>query len=230
MASILAICQLAAREMSMTPPSSLTNGGFGAELLAFANETASDLVDGYDWRVLTFRTTVVGTGAATSFTFPQDYDRLPEDPKIYKVGTQLPMNHVDELDTWLDYELRQLNLVNGRWIILGGRLNISPTLAATESASYYYIGNWYASNGGTPKAQFDADADVSILPDRLIKLGTIWRWRASKGLDYAEQMRTSEMANERAYAQQKGQKIIAVGRARVASGMAEIAFPGVIDG
>ncbi len=48
--------------------------------------------------------------------------------------------------------------------------------------------------GDTYKSAFSADDDTSILDSRLIELGTIWRWKAAKGLDYAQNYQNYENA------------------------------------
>ena len=45
-----------------------------------------------------------------------------------------------------------------------------------------------------PKAEATADSDVPVIPERVITLGTIWRWKQARNFEYAEEMRAYEEA------------------------------------
>ena len=53
-----------------------------------------------------------------------------------------------------------------------------------------------------------------MLPERLLTLGLIWRWRAQKRQEYAEDLRNYEIALSEEIGRDKGSQIIAVGAAR----------------
>jgi hypothetical protein len=44
-----------------------------------------------------------------------------------------------------------------------------------------------------PKEAFTADTDMSLFPDRILQADLNWRWLKSKGLPYAEEMRSFEI-------------------------------------
>jgi hypothetical protein len=100
-------------------------------------------------------------------------------------------------------------------------------MGSSEIAKFYYVSNEIITNGTANKTEFSADADVFKLSERLLTLGIIWRWRAQKRLEFAEDLANYQTALNEEIGRDKGSRIIAVGRARVPFG-AEMAFPGII--
>ena len=71
-------------------------------------------------------------------------------------------------------------------------LQIWPALASGEIVNLeYYSTNPIASaDGATRKPRFTADTDFVMFPEGVLTRGMIWRWKQSKGLEYAEDFRT----------------------------------------
>jgi len=82
-----------------------------------------------------------------------------------------------------------------RWFRQTGRgldvFRIWPPPAASDVPGplvYEYLSSYWAENAsGTPIAQFAADTDTCIFPDRLLIEGVKWRFFAAKGFDYSSQ-------------------------------------------
>ena len=154
---------------------------------------------------------------------------MPVDAGLFSTAHELKLEAVDDLDEWLDREIRSFVGSVGYWIILSGKLNIKPVMAATEGAKFYYISkNIVNDEASAAKEEFTADSDTFRLPERLLTLALIWRWRHRKGLHYAEDLRNSEIANSEDIARDKGSRILRVGKARLPDGI-NYAFPGVIN-
>jgi hypothetical protein len=58
-----------------------------------------------------------------------------------------------------------------------------------------------------------------------LTLSIIWRWRASKRLEYAEDLKNFEIAMSEETARDKGSRILVVGAQRTPYGL-RIAYPG----
>lgn len=236
MANVLAIaqdaCKLMGRAASAAVPSAIFGSSetFARELAGVANEAATYIMKQHDWRLLTTLKTQAGDGSDTSFPLPSDYDRMPVKAAMFRASTTRPMVPINDLDTWQFNRLQSLSNPTGEWILLGGELQIYPAMASTDSAKYYYISNKFATavDAVTTKAAFSVDTDTFRLGDRLLKLGIIWRWRALKGLEYAEDMENFEIALAQEIARDKGSRRIAIGQARMPSGVSQ-AYPGTID-
>lgn len=81
--------------------------------------------------------------------------------------------------------------------IYNRRLYFIPAPTAGETVAFEYMSNyWCESSGGTGQSRWAADTDTSVLPEEILKRETIWRWKAAKGFDYAEDFRSAqEQAN-----------------------------------
>lgn len=212
--TILSAAQAAARRLNQSLPSSLftTTDPFALELADIASESAIAIAKAHDWQKLTTLYTLTGDGATTSYSLPSDYDRMPI--KAHVQTSQFATSFVKARDTdfWLHLQLHPQIGVPGYWIILGGLMQFSPALADGVSAKFYYIKNAIVT-GGT-KTSFTADTDTFDLSERLLTLDMVWRWRAMKRLEYAEDMQNFELALSQEIAADKGPRVIVVGTPR----------------
>jgi hypothetical protein len=79
------------------------------------------------------------------------------------------------------------------------------------------------------KPAFTDDNDVFVLPERLLTLSLIWRWRAQKRMEYAEDLTNYETALATAAGTDKGARILVVGRQRNRIDAGQPVFPGRIN-
>jgi hypothetical protein len=133
-----------------------------------------------------------------------------------------PMSYISDPDVWLRKELLGNTIPIGEWIILGNAMNIRPRLGSpvvgppaspAETVTFYYLKNTCVklASGGYGN-QFLADGDSFVLPERLLKLGMIWQWKANKGASYAEDMANYEDALSRIAGNDKPSPILVGGR------------------
>lgn len=175
------------------------------EMRDLAQEVAADIAVSHEWRDLTQIATFTG---GASFPKPADYDRMLSGQGVQD-GTSwlwgyVPFASVSEYMAAIN---GQLALSPGGWIILGGEFKFWP--AAVGSATFPYQSNLIVrASDATPKAAFSADTDTFVLPERLLTLGLIWRYRAQKGLDYSEDLATYEDALARAQNNDKGARVL----------------------
>ncbi len=211
--TVLSVCQEAAVELSQTEPTTLfsTTDKFAKELRVQANESAVAIAEAYDWQKLTVRGTVTGDGSDASFELPTDYDRMALKTNLASSASNLDLVKATDLDQWDYFQNHGSSTVPGYWIVLGGELQINPAPATGVVHSFYYISKNVVTGGQTA---FDADSDTFVLPERLLKLSIIWRWRASKRMEYAEDMQNFEIALSKAVTKDKGSRILVVGQQR----------------
>lgn len=78
--------------------------------------------------------------------------------------------------------------------IQGNALLMNPPPVAGETHTFEYVTrNFCASSAGTEQSAWTADTDTGLLDEELMLLGLIWRFKQSRGMDYAEDMRTYEL-------------------------------------
>lgn len=231
--TVLTACQSAAKLLkpAQTVPAVIFSSTetFAVELAALVNESAQAIFKAHDWRGLILLNTQAGDGSATAFDMPADYDRMPVKSSVFLTSTQRPMSKIDDLDVWLERTLSGISGVGGEWTLLGSQINIRPAMASTDSARFYYLSNLIVTaEDDTTKSEFTLDTDSFRLPERLLMLDLVWRWRQRKGLDYAEDMQNFEIAKAEAVNRDKGARMLRFGLRRT-RGDAAPAYPWTID-
>ena len=234
MASVLEIAQkiTADRRVPLAVPSVLFGGSTqdAVVLRNVINEMARRIARAHNWEMLKKIATVTGDGTATAFARPTDYDRMDKKAQLWSSTFSRPFTKVDSLDKWVELDALAYDTVVNRWIMYGGEIHIKEALASGVTAQYPYISNTPVldGNGTTQKAAFDSDEDTWRLDDELLELGTIWQYRETKGLPYAEDMATYERAKAKRIMEDKGARTIKVGKPRIPPGVT-IASPYSID-
>jgi hypothetical protein len=230
--TVLSACQSAALRLSQTKPTSVfsSTASFDMEMAELSTETAIAIAKAHDWQKLTTLKTYSGDGSTTAFTLPSDYDRMIKDGNVHSSLYQTALfRRVEDLDEWLYLSDLLATPTPGNWIILGGEMQILPAMASNETARFYYISNNIATGSGGAQSSFMADADSFNLSERLLTLGLIWRWRAQKRLEYAEDMQNYEIALSEEISRDKGARILVVGNQRAPAGMqAAYPYPGTL--
>ena len=184
--TVLSALQSAAIRLMGRKPGTFfgAQGNLELELTDLVNEVAIDIAKYQDWQALTRIGSVTGDGATTEFDLPADFDRFTlagvvQDGVSWAWGYQ----HYLDLDAFLYDELRGFDATPGGWIIYGDKLRFSPAPGDAAQARFPYITKNIARDFSTaPKEAFTADTDEFLLPDRLLTLGLVWRWRENKGL------------------------------------------------
>jgi hypothetical protein len=222
--TVLSSCQEAAIELNQAELSTLfaSTDRFAKELRIQANRSAVAIANAYDWQILTKRATITGDGSETSFAFPDDYDRMTLKTNLAGNDSNLDLVKARDLDQWDYFQNHPGTSTPGYWIPLGGELQVNPAPGSEIAYSYYYITKNIVSGD---KLAFTLDADTFILPERLLTLSIIWRWRASKRMEYAEDMRNFEIALSDEVKKDKGSRILVVGRQRTPYDV-RVAYPG----
>lgn len=184
--AILSAMQKAALRLLGQRPSTFfgSSNQFEAEVTDWANEVAEDIAKYQDWQALTQFATITADGTTSVFDLPADYDRMTQTARIQQSTSWFwgyfrvtDLNEFERLKNtgWGPYP--------GIWTMYGNQLHFAP--APTQDASYPYITSNFAIDAGTqaPKPQFTSDTDTFRLPESVLTLGIVWRWRENKKLD-----------------------------------------------
>ncbi len=190
------------------------------ELRSTANRAAKAMAKHYDWQALKTLATVTGDGVLEDFALPTDYWRQINKATLWVASMpHTPLEHVTDTDTWLGIVTAGTTAIPGQWTIYGNQVHIRPAMASADTAKYFYITkNIVAPASGANKEAFTLDTDTFRLDEEVLGLEVIWRWKAQKGLPYAEEMRDAGIALEEAVARDKGSKILVVGTQRMPGG------------
>ncbi|QDP53769.1 MAG: hypothetical protein GOVbin7759_56 [Prokaryotic dsDNA virus sp.] len=161
------------------------SGQFEQEITDLANEVAQDVAQYRDWQALVKVATITGDGTTTEYNLPDDYGRMTQASTIQDLSSWFwGYEHVQDINSFLYLQETGFTATPGSWIIYGDRLRFAPAPDSAQNASYPYITKNYAVDFSTaPKSAFTQDNDTFLLPERLLTLGLVWRWRENKKLD-----------------------------------------------
>ena len=164
----------------------------------------------FDWRRLKRSTSFTGDGVTTNFTLPTDFSRFMTGWPIW-IDQQpvLPLQMVND-DEMLRYQVAQTDPVNPVWRLIGKEIEFYPApdsgdIIKTEYRSQYWIMD---ETETTRKARWTADTDVAVIPERLITLGLVWRYKQAKGFDYGEDYRHYQIECAKEGANEGGRQVI----------------------
>lgn len=183
---------------------------FEQEIVDIANDVASDILQYNDWQSLTKIHTITGDGTTTDFNFPSDYGRQLLNTDMQDMNNWAwGYEHITDMNTFIYRRARGFQPYPGAWIIYGDQFHFYPAPAADQSATFPYISRFYAkSNAGVSKEAFAADDDTFALPDDLLTLGVIWKWRENKKFDYTGDQENFVQRIEQVAAKEKGSRIM----------------------
>jgi hypothetical protein len=185
------------------------------ELQVLANTAGLYIAKDYEWQALKVVATLIGDGTRTAFGLPPDYDRMLKAAELRSSRYIASLTHITDSDQWLGMEIRQFNQIAGMWTLHGGQVHVRPAPATGEEVKFFHMSKlWAKDDQSTLKDGFTKDTDSFRLSETLLELCMIWKWRAQKGLPYAQDQDNYEDAKEKLITADKGSRFIAVGRTR----------------
>lgn len=193
MALIVDVLNRIARHCSIQAPSSwltATADEFVEIRDDFLRETVNDLLDRVDWpSPIGSQTTISGTGVST-YSLPADFRRLQRNPySVFDDQLDAPGIPVVTDGDWVELLDSGIAGADRFYRLSGydGAYSIEFEAAPTSDIVISYVSNnWMATDAGVVGENFTSATDVLVLPDRLVEVGTIWRWRERKGLPFQD--------------------------------------------
>lgn len=210
--SLLTIATNAARALNISIPTTVIGNTDlnAALLLRLAQEEGEELCRRHDWQALTTEKTFTTLAATLQPALPADFDHMLYDGELWNRTQSLRYVPRTSSRDWQTLQVTTASGIIGFWRLWRGGLYIYPAPTAGETAAYEYQSNYFVdiAAGGSPKATWTIDTDVGLIPERLMTLGIIWRWKQIKGMAYAEELATYERELERAAARDRGAGIV----------------------
>lgn len=165
------------------------------QLLELSQEEGREQVSRYAWQALqkeaTF-TTVASELQTTVAAVTSGFEWIVNNT-IWNRTLRRPVYGPDSEQDWQQSKAMQINGPFNRFRIAGGAIRFYPVPAAGQSCFFEYISNcWVTTSAGLPSSVWVSDDDTTLLDEQLVILGTVWRWKAAKGLSYAEDFRKYE--------------------------------------
>lgn len=187
-----------------------SSGTFEIEICDLINEVARDILASHDWQGLTKVHTLTANGGG-AFPKPSDYDRMVLVADMQRTEWLWGYYHAADINEFMAIQDSGFHGFPGAWVLVGDEFTFSPT--PSGDAKFAYISKEYAvdSPGVSRKSAFDADTDSFVLPERLLTLGLVWRWREQKKLDFTGDQEAFAKALSEEAGKDKGSRVIRKG-------------------
>ena len=228
--SLLTVVQASCDRLGLTRPSVVISSTDQQvrSLLGLAQQEGKELSEAHDWQSLTKEKTITATATEEQTGgIPSDFGRFINNTfynRTVKRRVEGPLTQTQ----WAAYKASTATVLFDAFRVRGDTLLLAPTPTAGDSYAYEYVSKWWCTTeGGTAPTQeaWAADTDAGILPEELMTLGIIWRFRQAKGLDYSESFRTYEMRKEFYRIKDKGARDVFMANPRMYRGPRYPQFP-----
>jgi len=181
------------------------------QIVAFLQQEGDEIARGVNWQTIKISGTITGDGLTTVWSVPADFDRFIPDNALWSLKyPAVPLGGPVTDAEMLAMKSLPIQPVRPIWRFFGSFVEIWPALGSSELVQVNYLSkSWIGSaDGSTFYSRWVADTDVPRLPENVMTLGGIWRWKRSKGFDYAEEFRTYQQELDRQKGQSGGARII----------------------
>lgn len=208
--SLLSICQEAASQLGLRQPAQIVGStDLTAQILyRLANQAGKELMRYHDWQKLVTEVTFtsLATQEQTGAIDADDFDRMIYNAEVWNRTSNIRFTGPTPQRVWQQLKLGISGGSSGWWRLIGNELNILPVPAAGFTLAFETISKrWAESSGGTLQSSFLADTDTARVPEDLIVLEIVWRFRHSRGFgQYAEDMATCEREKEKMASRDRG--------------------------
>ena len=187
----LQIIQTACRRIGILAPNAAVSSTDQQiiQLLSLCEEEGQELGERYPWQALqkeaTF-TTVAAQLQTTVAAVTTGFKYIVNDT-IWNRTLRRPVYGPASQQSWQQKKAMQFTGPFNSFRIIADAINFYPNPTAGQTCAFEYItDSWVTTSVGGVSSLWTNDADTPKLNDQLIILGLIWRWKAAKGLDYAE--------------------------------------------
>lgn len=231
MKTVLEIVQDACRDVGQPRPSVVVSATTDTPLrmLRLLNKAGQSLIKAHDWSALTTVETFSPTATQAQASHPpSDYDRFTSETAMWDVTNKRPLVGPLAMDKWLRLVVDTNTNIDHYWTLIAGKVNILPVPDTTDSYVYSYQSkNWVMSAASSAKSSFTADDDTPRIPDELLTLELIWRWKKAIGLDYAEEMNDANRLKAAMISADRGPRVLSLS-SPFRRGLPEGFWPGTI--
>jgi hypothetical protein len=187
------------------PKPSIIVGSADAAVAAFEAQLrfeADELAQYVNWRNLKIEAQLIGDGASVEYVLPVDFQEFikDEDGRMMFRSGQTGQFYWNVSDgEWT--RIRAQNLQIGPypvWRLFGNMVEFSYAPPDGETLIFEYMSSfWISSADNTARRnRWAADDDYFLLPESLLTRGIQWRFKESKGLEYAENFRTYQIQRD----------------------------------
>jgi hypothetical protein len=202
------------------------------QLLEMANEEGQELVDGYEWQILTSEqehTTVAGEsqGVITDI-ISGDYGWIINDTLWDRTNTR-PVYGPMDAQQWQRLKGVTSTGPYSEFRIRGGELLMYPAPPAGNALYFEWVSKDFCQNSAGTQSyrEWNADDDVTILDAKLMELGLVWRWKQLKGIEYLKDEQKYRLAVQERQSRDKTSPVL---NTSYPGGIAYMPYPNIPEG
>lgn len=217
--SLLTIIQDVANSVGITSPSVVVTATDTniLTLLSLANRSGKEMAKAYEWQELrTYSGTITTTGTIAQGTiqaqFGAGFDRI-SNQTLWDTSSRLPIDGPVTIQQWQQYLASNVVGPPYQFIFTGNQFLIGPTAIAAGHVltCFFQSKYWCQSAAGAGQVAWTADTDTGVIPEELLTLDLIWRWKQKNGLAYAEDMETAQRQFDTYTAQNTPARVLFLG-------------------
>lgn len=198
--SLLTIVRNAANRLGLEALSSVAanTNETARRMFGLVNEAVTDIGRRHDWQALRIERTFLTTAAEVqeASAIPVDFDRFV-DETIWNRTAIRPLIGPSTAREWALLKSTNAPITSDTFMIRGNRFVLAPIPSAGQTIAYEYVSNYWVAETSAPttgtQSQFELDSDVAILDEEMLTKDLVWRYKASRGLSYAEAFRQAEL-------------------------------------
>lgn len=182
-------------------------------LFALAKEEVAECASALNWpKLLRTHSFTASLASLQSGALPSDFDRIAEGSFWNRTEDREVCGPLSSQEYALAYGRPVTATYTQYWMRRYDGIHIFPVPASADTMAFEYVINTpvQATGGGAFKETFTADTDETVLGDRLLRLGVIWRYKQAKGRDYAEDMKNYEMAKASEFGKQRSARVLSL--------------------
>lgn len=162
------------------------------------NQEGKELADYHQWTALTKSHSFTSVAAQPQpGAIPSDFARFINNSMWDQTTARPVKGPISEQSFQMFQAFPVYTNVNPVFLVREGVIIFQPAANAGDTIAYSYVANtWARSAALVPQTSFQADTDTAVIPEDLITLGLIWRFKKAKGFDYSEEYRTYQQQRQ----------------------------------
>jgi len=212
--NLLQIIQKACQRSGIVQPTNVIGSNITQiqQMLGLLEEEINELTSRHAWNALINEvtwTTIANENQGDIKTICPGY-RFIRNSTLWDNTTSLPIIGPLTGIVWQQRKATQDEGPHWTWRLRNDDLLIIPTPTAGLTWKFEYVSSFgiVSADGLTRKEFFTSDTDLMVLPSSLHLSGLRWRWRADKGIDYAELYNQYELLVKDAMARDGGASVL----------------------
>lgn len=157
------------------------------QMVSLLEEEGQEQASRYTWQTLqreALFTTVATQTQTTIAACTTGFNYIVNDT-IWNRTLRRPVYGPKSQQGWQEAKAMNINGPFNSYRIEADAILFNPLPAAGQICAFEYLTRFWI-NGAVPGSTFVADTDTIYLDEQITILGLLWRWKASKGLNYTQ--------------------------------------------